>query len=126
MTNLISGKDALIALANGQEVQIESNEEWVSVDNCQIYQFLNKYSSFKFRLKPHTIKVELEIPIPFKPKDMERCFHLDYLESCGFSELLFDVNNDTHHKFIQYGAWETEDEIKQVVESLRQIFGDQL
>ena len=40
MSELISGKDALIALANGEEVQIESNRQWVSVDNCQVYQFL--------------------------------------------------------------------------------------
>ena len=116
---LISGKDALIALANGQEVQIESNEEWVSVDNCQIYQFLNKYSSYKFRLKPHTIKVELEIPAPFEPKEGEKVYRLAPAMPCGYTEFYFGEDENEW----QFGAWRTEEEIKQVVAALRQIFG---
>ena len=65
MSELISGKDALIALANGEEVQIESNKQWVSVDNCQVYQFLNRDCSYKFRLKPRTITLNgVELPKP--------------------------------------------------------------
>ena len=118
MTNLISGKDALIALATGQEVQIESNEEWVSVDNCQIYQFLNKYSSYKFRLKPRTIKLNsIEVPVPFEPKEGETYWFITDSE-CGYNW----VENKQGCR-VGIAAWRTEEEIKQVVAALRQVFG---
>lgn len=82
MSDLISGKDALIALANGEEVQIESNKQWVSVDNCQVYQFLNRDCSYKFRLKPRTITINgIEVPATFNPKEGEVFYYInDYSE----------------------------------------------
>ena len=120
---LISGKDALIALANGEKVQWINGDFFQDVTaQWQLCEF--SHPSFKFRLKPRTITINgIEVPAPFHPKHKEQCFHLDYLESCGFSELSFEENNDAHYKFIQYGAWETEGEIKQVVAALRQVFG---
>ena len=120
MTNLISGKDALIALATGQEVQIESNEEWVSVDNCQIYQFLNKYSSYKFRLKPRTIMINgIEVPAPFEPKVGEKYWFIADYTSHGYSDTQEGTGINS-----SIGKWKSEEEIKQVVAALRQIFGE--
>lgn len=131
MTNLISGKEALIALANGKEVESRKREigsEWEDAKSLMLVKsFLDPATVMEFRLKPRTITINgIEVPAPFEPKNKDECFHLDYLEECGFSKLLFDLNNNAHHKFIQYGAWRTEDEIKQVVAALRQVFGKEM
>ena len=119
MTNLISGKEALIALANGQEVQIESNKQWVSVENCQVYQFLYKNCDYKFRLKPRTITINgIEVPAPFEPKvGEEYWFIADYVSS-GYSDTQEGTGINS-----SIGKWKSEEEIKQVVAALRQIFG---
>ena len=63
MTELISGKEALIALANGEEVEIQTLNGWSGVENCQVYQFLNGNHNYKFRLKPRTITLNgIEVP----------------------------------------------------------------
>lgn len=119
MTNLISGKEALIALANGEEVQIESNKQWVSVENCQVYQFLYKNCDYKFRLKPRTVVINgIEIPAPFEPKEGDAVFVLDNSNQLGFST--FTYNSGFYH--VNFGAWRTEDEIKQVIKALRGVF----
>lgn len=121
MSELISGKEALIALANGEEVQIECNKQWVSVENCQVYQFLYKNCNYKFRIKPHTIAINgIEVPAPFDPKDGDEFWILfeSHYSPCGYKLVL----PDSQYSELCYGAWRTEDEIKQVVEALRQVF----
>ena len=124
---LISGADALKAMMEGKRVLYSGykNQDWDTALSCNLGVFLKheKFPDFSFKIVPRTIKLELEIPAPFEPKNKEKCFHLDYLEKCGFSSLLFDSSNNAHHKFIQYGAWRTEEEIKQVVAALRGIKG---
>ena len=121
MSGLISGKEALIALANGEEVEYESINGWSHAKHLHAYEFLGM--CLKFRIKPRTITINgIEVPAPFEPKNKEQCFYLDYLENRGFSELSFESNIDAHHRFIQYGAWRTEEEIKQVVAALREVF----
>ena len=123
MSKLISGKEALIALANGEEVQIESNKQWVSVDNCQVYQFLNRDCSYKFRLKPHTITINgIEVPAPFELKDGNKYFFIDPVNSnVGYSSDYYEDKNK-HACQTQFGAWRTESGIKQVGEALQSIF----
>lgn len=56
MSELISGKEALIALANGEEVQFTMNDciSWHdSSKNLAAFKFLT--DEYKFRLKPRTI-----------------------------------------------------------------------
>ncbi|WP_336948666.1 hypothetical protein [Acinetobacter junii] len=121
---LISGADALRALADGKEIQWVSADfkNWNDLDiwNANLKTFLNeKYiaeGEFKFRLKPSTIKIELEIPAPFEPKKGDEFYHIwpeskDGWGLCNFS------NGYEHHA--QLGAWRTEEEIKQVVAALR-------
>ena len=66
---LISGKDALIALANTEEVQIWNGNIWLDVEgDYQINVFLK--TERKFRLKPRTITINgIEVPAPFEPKN---------------------------------------------------------
>ncbi len=122
---LISGKEALIALANGEDVEWRHPErDWFKAPQCSMRTQDFFSGVYQFRLKPRTITINgIEVPAPFEPKNKEQCFYLDYLENYGFSELSFESNIDVHHRFIQYGAWRTEEEIKQVVAALRQVFG---
>lgn len=116
---LISGKDALIALANGEEVQIWNGNIWWDVEGDYQINFFLK-TERKFRLKPHTITINgIEVPAPFKPKEGDAVFALDNANPDGFSSFVFDSDFFT----INFGAWRTKEEIKKVVAALRQVFG---
>ena len=121
MSELISGKEALIALANGQEVQIEANKQWVSVENCQVYQFLDNNCDYKFRLKPRTITINgIEVPATFNPKEGEVFYYIN-----DYSEDGYDWANSCSNLFnntVWIGKWRTEEDIKQVVAALRSVF----
>ena len=113
---LISGKDALIALANGEEVEYKSINGWSHAKHLHAYEFLGMYP--KFRIKPRTITINgIEVPAPFEPKECEEYW---YITGCklGYGEA---KNRDGYR--VGIAAWRTEDEIKQVVAALRQVFG---
>ncbi|RSO57573.1 hypothetical protein EA756_08760 [Acinetobacter lactucae] len=127
---LISGAEALRALADGKEIQWVSTDfkNWNDLDiwNANLKTFLNeKYiaeGEFKFRLKPRTTKLELEIPAPFEPKVGEEYFYLNSGRESGYAMKLHD-GKQMDFMAIQFGAWRTEEEIKKVVEQLRKIRG---
>lgn len=56
MTNLISGKEALIALANGEDVEYYKHE-WLDVNRLSVRDLTSLDSMYKFRLKPQTITI---------------------------------------------------------------------
>ena len=120
---LISGKEALIALANGEEVQIWNGNIWWDVEGgYQIDVFLK--TERKFRLKPRTITLNgIEVPAPFEPKVGEGYFYLNAKYKVGYSKTMREPLCNQDNKNIENGAWRTEEEIKQVVAALRQIFG---
>ncbi|MGQ1326736.1 hypothetical protein ACT4ZY_06725 [Acinetobacter baumannii] len=78
---LISGADALRALIEGLHVEMSDSDlgmDWTEicvkdgdfygkVEPC-LWMFLNQPEHINFRLKPQTIKLELEIPAPYKAK----------------------------------------------------------
>ena len=118
MSELISGKDALIALANGEEVQIKSNKQWVSVDNCQVYQFLNRDCSYEFRLKPRIITINgIEVPHNSKRHDKEDVVWLINTSCENWYDWIYGSDCDSSTLY-----WKTEQEVKQVVEALRSVF----
>ena len=123
MTNLISGKEALIALAKGEEVEFFHNNCWSWVGEMIVVKhFVN--DAFEFRLKPRTITLNgIEVPAPFEPKLGETYYHLSSVFDKGYhwNDEFISIEDD--FKYLQFGAWRTEDEIKQVVEALRQAFG---
>lgn len=58
MSELISGKEALIALANGEDVECRAYENnWINIDNKQHPLSLFFDDFFQFRLKPRTITI---------------------------------------------------------------------
>lgn len=132
MTNLISGKEALIALANGQEVEYwcendpSIQKKWTPIKSLSEYKlscFLENKPRFEFRLKPRTITInEIEVPAPFKPKEGEEYWCFSTQTVLGYGHNVYESER-ADRRFINMGAWRTEDEIKQVVAALRQIFG---
>ncbi len=119
---LISGADALRALADGKEVEgfSEENEEWIPIVYFSVQEVVN--GLYKFRLKPQTIKLELELPKPFEPKDGDEYFYISTLQNCLYSH---DVWSDEPADITQaaFGAYRTEDDVKKAVEQLRKIRG---
>ena len=117
MSNLISGKEALIALANDRDVEYldENLNEWVCMD--MVHHFKRK-----FRLKPRTITINgIEVPAcgdDYKPHTF--MFVLNSLEPCEYSKVILDESDETPPYW-----WRTEEEIKQVVEALRSVFKPQ-
>ena len=116
MSKLISGKEALIALANGEAVEFCYRDVWDSIGEMIVIDHFMS-DKFKFRLKPRTISINgFEVPVPFEPEIGEWYW---YLWDCqkGYS-----LTSYTGSDPVVIGAWRTEDEIKQVVEALRSIF----
>lgn len=126
MSSLISGKEALIALANGEDVQYwcendpSIQKRWTTIRSFSEYKlscFLEDKPRFEFRLKPRTIKIEIEVPEPFVPKEGEDCFVISPWQDDGW-----DYAKGSSDHVGQFGFFRTKDEIKQVVEALRQAF----
>ena len=111
MSKLISGKEALIALANDRDVEYldENLNEWVCMDMAHHFKR-------KFRLKPRTITINgIEVPAPFEPKDGVDGHIIDLV----VSPVIWDESDPETYRI---GTWRTEEEIKQVVEALRSVF----
>lgn len=128
MSELISGKEALIALANGEEVETKRKDEitWSSIGFFAVNVF--KDVKWEFRLKPRTITINgIEVPAPFEPKEEDQYWYLDSSDPQGYNtdirnhEEMFSQFKKT--AFCQIGLWRTEEEIKQVVAALRSVFG---
>lgn len=121
---LISGKEALIALANGDEVECRAYEKnWINANNKNHSLGLFFDDSFQFRLKPRTITInEIEVPAPFEPKGGEIYWCFSTQTVLGYAYNVYESER-ADRRFINMGAWRTEEEIKQVVAALRQVFG---
>ncbi|MFX9204600.1 hypothetical protein ABTN85_19810, partial [Acinetobacter baumannii] len=119
---LISGAEALDALKAKKEVEYCGeglNDSWLSAETLPVVYFLT--DSFRFRLKPQTIKLELELPKPFEPEEDCHVYILEDGKTDGYRRYSYEVHGDKGNTFI--GIWRTEEEIKQVVEQLRKIRG---
>ena len=129
MSELISGKGALIALANGERLQYRFPDSiWMdftnnlnsSGSNLKVVDLLNDYAAF--RLKPRTIKLNgIEVPAPFEPKHGDIFWYLDLTQICSYNYRQEWSDSD---EYTQLGVWRTEEEIKQVVAALRSIFNE--
>ena len=127
---LISGKDALIALANGEEVEYwcetdpSIQKRWTPIKSLSEYKlsyFLEDKPRFEFRLKPRTITINgIEVPAPAEDKDYHHqgIWILNSLEPKEYGYVVLDITDELPRYW-----WKSEEEIKQVVAALRQIFG---
>ncbi|MCJ8918527.1 hypothetical protein [Acinetobacter baumannii] len=119
---LIGGADALRALADGKEVEANNSDfgYWIDARNLGVKDFFEDIHIF--RLKPQTIKVELELPKPFEPQMGDRYWIIHPAFKRGYTEGMFG-EADKHEAFQQFGAYRTEDDVKKAVEQLRKIRG---
>lgn len=123
MSELISGKEALIALANGNEVEYYKHE-WKDANRLSVRDLTSSDNMYKFRLKPRTITINgIECPAPFEPKFSEFFYYIT--ASCEDGYASRRLHDDTPDHLLSIGAWSTETEIKQVVEALRSVFKPQ-
>ncbi|WP_236445086.1 hypothetical protein, partial [Escherichia coli] len=98
--DLISGAEALRALADGKDVEgfSEENEEWIPIVYFTVQEVVN--GLYKFRLKPQTIKLELEFPKPFEPEEDCYVYILDDGKTDGYRRYFYEVHGDKGNKFI--------------------------
>ena len=122
MSELISGKEALIAWFDGQTVFVNFGKEnsWHDFEkdtNCSAEIFKNE--KYKFRLKPRTITINgIEVPASFKPKVGDEVWFLNDDSERGYG-CSAEYDKDIKSYF---GWWRTEGEIEQVVAALREVF----
>ncbi|MFW1664631.1 hypothetical protein [Acinetobacter ursingii] len=119
---LISGADALRAIADGKELEfLHDSQGWVSGLGLNIEQVIG--GLFQLRLKPQTILINgIEVPAPFEPKENNIFWTLSTNYECGYVQILCYRNDEQGNRLTQFGAWRTEEEIKQVVAALRKVF----
>ena len=121
MSKLISGKEALIALANGEEVECRACEKnWINANNKHHPLSLFFDDSFQFRLKPRTILINgIEVPVSFNGElgHKQYAYVLNTANPDGYSHIKFYEGNAK-----PLACWICEDEIKQVVSALRSVF----
>jgi hypothetical protein len=125
---LISGADIPSLIKKGESVQfrsafnVQGGGEWKDLnierdeEEFSLGDLIN--TRFEWRLKPQTIKVELELPKPFEPKVGDEVFYINDTNRSGYC-----VDEHQAHYNYNFGVWRTEEEIKQVVEQLRKIRG---
>ena len=118
MSELISGKEAKLAWANGDEVQYNPMGEWEKLGGSTPLSIFER-EDVKFRLKPRTIMIgDMEVAAPFEPKEGEDC--RCYYVNTTFKDC-FDWYHSSHHKDGRI-VWRNMEEIKQVVAALRKLF----
>ena len=125
MSELISGKEAKLAWANGKKLQIANTivgEDFYDMDDSKTTLNIFDLDFYKFRLKPRTITLNnIEIPAPFEPKEGETYWCFSTQTVIGYGHNVYESER-ADRRFINMGAWRTEEEIKQVVSALRSVF----
>lgn len=118
---LISGKEAKLAWASGEKLEIDTGLGFEDLGDDYYLAVFDRKGN-KFRLKPRTISINgIEVPAPFLPDEGELFYHTSPEYEKGYAVSTAHERNETTWQ--QFGAWRTEDEIKQVVSALRQVFG---
>jgi len=120
MTNLISGADALRALADGKDVEFKCGSNlWRPLSAKQQPLEILIDHDVQFRLKPLTITIN-GIEVPCCGKDYQygdAMYILNSLEPEEYSLVVLDKVDE-----VPLYWWRTEEEVKQVVAALRQVF----
>lgn len=131
MNQIIHGSKVLLALATGDCVMCHNESsghvtdaKYQSAENILNggYDYRGEFIGLEFFIKPKTILLNgVEIPAPFKPKIGVTFWYIRPAEKDGyyraeFNDLEFDNN------VIQFGAWDSEDKIKEVVKVVRNVF----
>ncbi|UUG68534.1 hypothetical protein [Acinetobacter phage TCUAN1] len=115
--------EAAEAHLEGHPVQFMlANGDFIDITSDTTLGIFEKDGGYSFRLKPQTIKVELELPMPFEPKVGDIYWFLSPFYSTGYDYCTF-TNDSSDKLHVQYGAYRSEDDVKKAVEQLRKIRG---
>ena len=119
MSELISGKEALIALANGEDVEWRHPErDWFKAPQCSMRTQDFFSGVYQFRLKPRTITINgIEVPCNKSKHDKDSVVWIISTASENWYDWIYGSDCDSNTLY-----WETEDEIKQVVAALGSAF----
>lgn len=124
MSELISGKEAKLAWANSEDIELcykqhkEENTWFLLLSTDPLSTF--DRDDFLFRLKPRTITINgIEVPAPSEPKKGDEYWSIGRGEYGYYSSHFCGDAEDEYRRHI--GSWRTEEEVKQVVEALRSI-----
>ncbi|RYY79959.1 MAG: hypothetical protein EOO69_04655 [Moraxellaceae bacterium] len=104
MKKLINGQDALIALANGSDVQCLHNGQWQSALTCTAVGFLK--NAFEFRIAPKMIKignVEIEAPETEAPPASGR-YYIPNLADIRLYREVYWHNTNYNQANLKYGV----------------------
>ena len=122
MSELISGKEAWIALYDGFDIQIrlkDAKRWWLTIKHDSLTLSDIKSEHYEYRLKPRTIAINgIEVPAHFEPKEGDEVWFLNDDSERGYG-CSAEYDKDIKSYF---GWWRTEEEIKQVVAALREVF----
>lgn len=123
MSELISGKEALKAISDGEVVEIwfNSTDGWHEIKTKDAYSFdlFLDQQQIRFRIKPRTITLN-GIEVPACGHDYQygnAMYILNSLEPEEYSMVVLDQVDEVPAYW-----WRTEAEVKQVVAALRSIF----
>lgn len=119
---LISGKEALIAIGEGKEIEYKFNSSngWLPQNCLTIDGYLSDVAIFRLK-PPRTITINgIEVPAPADDKDYHHqgIWILNSLELKEYGYVVLDITDELPRYW-----WKSEEEIKQVVAALRQVFG---
>lgn len=131
MSELISGLDVPRLVKDGVDIQYRpstlfnssAENKWIDFsleeheEEFTLGDFINR-GRWDFRLKPRTITINgIEVPAPFEPKEGDEVWHIFPTLEKGYGWC-----HENGDQMTQFGAWRTEEEIKQVVSALRSVF----
>ena len=119
MSELISGKEALIAWYEGLEIEVKhSTTGWFVFNNHNFGITAFKSEDHQFRLKPRTIAINgIEVPCNKRKHDKDNVVWVISTASENWYDWIYGSDCDSNTLY-----WETEEEIKQVVAALRSVF----
>ena len=118
MSELISGKEAKLAWANGENVEFYSEDldKWFSL-NDDVF-LSDVFDTRKLRLKPRTITINgIEVPRNKSKHDKDDVVWVINTACENWYDWIYGSDCDSNTLY-----WETEEEIKQVVAALRSVF----
>lgn len=121
MSELISGKEAKLAWANGKKLQIANTivgEDFYDMDDSNTTLNIFDLDFYKFRLKPRTITINgIEVPCNKSKHDKDDVVWVINTACENWYDWIYGSDCDSNTLY-----WETEEEIKQVVSALRSVF----
>lgn len=118
---LISGADAKLAWAKGENVQARPktlSETWEDLSGKHSLDIFEQVISYEFRLKPCTITLNIEIPAPFEPKEGETYYFITTSNSQGFDFTEFE-DSDGDKLYMQLGAYRSASDASKAFEAMR-------